>query len=569
MDGRHGWLASFAARPTARKARDIARVGLVAAAVHYFTPQLVACVILQEHGWSFAATGFYWLVNGFLLGIILVHAWKPDHPLSQAGLVAALVPVAYSYTRFLGDAHLAINPASVVVNAAMAGLLAWNLLNAIAGLVAHGRRRTFLPAMARLRRNRAFLLLAACTAAWTGVTAWSYVGFSQVYTVRDFHQPSFAVSFWGSPTGGTSTGFYSTPEGIAEMTLYQQLDASFYNTIDINRINTPSYMAAQAAMLAEWAAYNISIIYDITPLNPNNGVGDFVSYYYLDQMNDTIRALADWIEAANVTNVRGISFDVEGPNFGDDQPISVEQYRRALVSYQGILDEFKARFPGTRVHLIQMEAIMFDFFDGDVDLDVALKTVSVELAWDVYGFMTYHVGPSPTFSSYRYASYLKAGVEQFGNKFQPWVGWWYDVNLTRGDVPEIDLPGLYETSLEHVKIAKSTGVQEVVLAPLRNFYSQGTNHSIVAARLADLVAIKQGFETFTIPITNNMRIVNDWPKYWEKIVPSYIWVSQDVINDLLYGTPGAWFAVLQGVLAGAAGLAMVLAVLRPGHPGRA
>ena len=124
------------------------------------------------------------------------------------------------------------------------------------------------------------------------------------------------------------------------------------------------------------------------------------------------------------------------------------------------------------------------------------------------------------------------------------------MNLTAGEIPQIELPGVYTQSMEQIKIAKSSGAPEIVLAPIRGYFSQGDNATVIQQRLDDLVAIKAGFETFSVPITNNMRIVNNWELYWRKIVPYYVWSSENIVLDMLMGTPGGWMAILQGIFIG-------------------
>lgn len=522
---------------------DIGRIGLVAWAFYYFFPQFTANTLLGVHGVSFAYTGFYWLANGFIFAIILLVAWKYHHPLAQMAIFPVFAYVGYASTRLFIDEYIALNPGIVIFSGVVTALAILNLVLVIKNMVRSFARKEWLPKMRTLKSSKVFKIAGLCSLAWFGMVSWSYFGFSQTYTVVDPGQANFSFAFWGSPSAGTNISHYSTPEGIAEMQRYQQLNASFYNTINVNTLSNNATLAIYEAMLNEWEPYNVSIIYDLTPLywNGTDWVGDYVSYHYVDEVNETLQMLMDWLEPLNLPNFRGISLDIEGPK--DEQNRSRELYETALEDFQSLLDEFKARFPNCTTQMIQMDGIIFDFYDGDHDLDVAQRTVSTALDWDYYGFMTYHVGASPTSSSYRYAYYLENGVEQWGTRFQPWVGWWD--NEKPGETPQIDLPGVYEMSLEHVKIAKSFGVDEVVLAPVRNFIGRDHDQTKIIERLDDLVAIKNGFETFTIPITNNMRLFNDWDLYWEKIVPDYVQANSGVAKDLFLGTPNNWFLWVQ------------------------
>ncbi|MEX2683624.1 MAG: hypothetical protein Q6373_018760 [Candidatus Sigynarchaeota archaeon] len=548
----------------ARLASLIARAGLVAWAFYFFIPQFAATWMLEAHATSRAYTAFYWLVNGFLLAITLLVAWKYYHPLSFFGFVPMVAACGYSMTRFFVEGPLFLNVPGTVASIALVGIMLFNIVFQVFLLVRNFATGRFVEAFSALPRSKVFKVALVSSIAWAGVTSWSYIGFGQVYTVRDFHQPSFSISFWGLPSMGFSVGEYKTADGIAEMNLYAQLNASFYCSIDDHAFDGD--MSDWEKMLNEWAPYNVSLILCINPRSDPSDYNsqDFCSYYHVQQMNASIRSMMEWMDTLNTTvrsRIRGLSFDVEGPNYQplDRYPISREQYKLAVRSYQGILDEFQQN-TSCSTHLIAMSGILFDAMDGkaDHDLDIAQRTVSTELRWTQYGFMTYMINPDPV-SRYEFVQHCQLGVEQWGAKFVPWVGWWYDVNLAAGETPQIELPGVYEQSIEQVKIAKSSGVPEVVLAPIRGFFSQGNNATKIQQRLGDLVAIKNGFETFAIPITQNMRILNNWNLYWQKIVPYYIWSSENVVLDMLMGTPGEWLAIMQGI---SIGIVAAIAVLR-------
>ncbi|MHA1679486.1 MAG: hypothetical protein ACTSUE_00665 [Promethearchaeota archaeon] len=595
-------LASFGRKLKKIKYSDILRAGMVLYAFYFFLPRLATHVMLQVHGVLFSFVAFYWLVDGLLLATALLYAWKHKSVFGNVMMLGALIYMAYATTRFFVTEIIMLNIGSVVASGIMAGLALLNLVEIIRYLFAY----LFSPKLKRKLRSlrtdqvlatwimaaviigffitwislgiadafpvvfistvfigfivlvlglmvkikdRAYKWVAVGAIAWLGVTCGSYFGFGQTYLVEDPGQAEFSYAFWGSPSGGLgyhdSSNFtwYGTPDMDEELAKFASLNATFYNTINVITLTTGN-LTNYELTLREWESYNLSFIFDLTPLNNETGTpqGDFVTYWYVDQVNETVQALMNWLEPLNFTNFRGISLDVEGPNHGEHQSISRDQYNYAVGAYQQILDDFKARFPNSTTNLIQMEGIMFDFYDGDHTLDIGQRTVSTELEWDWYGFMTYHVGTSPSTSPYNYLYYLQTGKEQFGNQFQPWVGWWYEPD-------SIEVPGVYEQTLEHVRIAKSTGVREVVLAPVRNFIqSHEHNHTKIMARLNDLEDIKNGFESFRIPIHQNMRLLNDWDLYWDKIVPSYLISNNNVLNDLMEGTPGGWFQWIQAAL---------------------
>ena len=581
---------------------DLLRVGTLVWAGYYFCTMFASNILLHIHGMVFAYAGFYWLVNGFMLAIICLYAWKPRNILSKLAMIPVYIYLAYSWTRFFIDQYFVLNFPMIIVHLVLVVFALVNLLWIIIGCFKYLFSRRMYQKFRSFRAREWFMIIiigfflasslliwllfgvasqfpvffiggliagiifviagllykhrtlkmkiiSISMLVWLFFTCWSYFGFSQRYMVSDPKQPEFSVAFWGSPSAGTNISHYSTPEGIEEMQKYQLLNATFYNTINYNTLQNNSKLAIYEQMIQAWEPYGVKIIYDLTPLNYDQDppAGDFVSYYYLDQMNKTARALMDWLEPLNLSNFRGISFDVEGPKYKTNnslpQEVSLAQYKAALKSYDGILAEFKSRFPNCTTQLIQMDGIIFDFYDGDHDLDIAQRTVSVEMEnWDWHGFMTYHINPSPSTSSYSYVYYMQNMVEQFGPTAQPWVGWWYK----DGD---IDLPGVYEHSLEQVKIAKSFGVKEVVLAPVRNFIGQDHNQTKIISRLNDLITIKGGFSDFFIPILHNQRLYNNWDLYWEKIVPNYLITNNNVVKDLLFGTPFQWFGILQVMIA--------------------
>jgi hypothetical protein len=122
------------------------------------------------------------------------------------------------------------------------------------------------------------------------------------------------------------------------------------------------------------------------------------------------------------------------------------------------------------------------------------------------------------------------GREQWGSKFLPWVGWWYNNKSIESD-------HVYKTTIDQVKIAKSIGAEEVVLAPNRNYF--GVNYDKGMERVDALIDIKNnGFEDFQIRVTNNLWFLNDFKQYFKKIVPYYWVANSNVLNDVLLDMDG-------------------------------
>ena len=254
---------------------DIGRLSMVVWAFYYFFPQFASNVLLEMHGVSFAYTGFYWLANGFMFAIILLVAWKYHHPLAQMALIPVFIYVGYASTRLFIDEYIDLNPGIVIFSGVVTALAILNLVLVIKNMVRAFARKKWLPKMRALKSSKVFKIAALGSLAWFGMVSWSYIGFSQTYTVVDPGHANFSFAFWGSPSAGTNISHYSTPEGIAEMQRYQQLNASFYNTINMNTLSNNATLAIYEAMLNEWEPYNVSIIYDLPPLYWNGTNWDF------------------------------------------------------------------------------------------------------------------------------------------------------------------------------------------------------------------------------------------------------------------------------------------------------
>ncbi len=532
-------------------------------AVLFVIPHFAINVILQQNGVLFAFTGYYWLVDIGIISMAFLLAWKYDHPLTQLGGIGFSLIVGYISFRYWEERLWYFNPGMFIVDIFMAGLLALNLLRFFLGFLNQIIRRKFISRLKSTRFNRKTLIATLLAATWFGCTAWSYLGFSQMYLVEDSTRADFRVSFYGLPSGGFDYSFYNTPAADEELAIYQQLNSTIIFGVNKQHFANPWYAANMTAVIHEYEEWGIEFICDCAPVftyqNESSGemieTNDYVTVYHLAEVNATIDLVMGWVAAQGFTNFRGISLDIEGPMYRNNSiVISKQQYELAKQSYSAKLNEFKAAFPGNVTNGISMEGTMWDPIDGDYDLDIAALTISNELDLDIYGYMTYQTGSaSLSYSDYRYASYLQHGVNQHGEKFQPWVGWWYDPD-SETDPDVIENPIVYDQTIRQFKIAKSMGVGEVVLAPLRNFLGKNTTEGL--DRLRDLVDIKQnGFASFEVPITQNMRFFNDFPFWWKKVHSTY-WISNDdVLQDILMGTSNNWLLWLQlGALAGTFGI---------------
>ncbi len=522
-------------------------------AILFVIPHFATNVVIQQNGVLLAFTSYYWLIDIGILGAAFLLAWKYDHPLAQLGGIGFGLFVGYISFRYLEPNLWYFNPGMLILDIFMAALLCLNILRFVLGFFYQLGRRKFFSRLKATHFNWKTAIVAILAGSWIGCTAWSYVGFSQMYVVTDSPRADFRVSFYGLSSGGFDYSLYNTPAADAELALYQQLNSTIIFGVNRFYFDNPYYASNMTAVVHEYEAWGIDIIVDVSPiatfLNESSGeqiaAGDYVTYYYPAEVNATLDLIMAWVTAESFTNFRGISLDIEGPIYRNNSMVpSREKYDMAKQSFSAKFQEFRAAIPGKIINGISMEGTMWDPIDGDYDLDIAQLTQSNELDLDIYGYMTYHTGSASLgYSDYRYASYLQHGVRQHGEKFQPWVGWWYDPKSTN-DPDVIENPIVYDQTIRQFKIAKSMGVQEVVLAPLGNFLGRNTTEGL--DRLAALVDIKEhGFTPFEVPITQNMRLLNDFPLWFKKIHPTY-WISNDdVIQDILMGTSMNWLLWLQ------------------------
>ncbi|MHA1734175.1 MAG: hypothetical protein ACTSU5_19735 [Promethearchaeota archaeon] len=526
---------------------------------------LVACVnvMMSLHGEHPAFMVYFWEVfAAVVLGGILI-AWKYDSVLVRAFAVGYLVFVGYLSTRMLVEEMVAMAPGTLAYHVILFVGLAANLLlflGELVGAAVHrGLHERFAGSWARLnpRGSRLALFLEASAVALVVLYPLSYGCFLQSVEIRDDPGNHLKVSFYHHPTGGMNYSWYVDPFSKAladeEMARYQELNSTFYFGCGRGRFTDPQSVANMTATIRyfqNWGLDVVPVVAPVVEVPPGSGnfSGDFSTYYNYQYDLETIDLLMDWLDAnPDLTNVRGLSLDVEGPKYAKQrgEVINESLWREAAAAYQAKFDEFQQRFPGRITHLIAMSGIAKDFYDGDDDLDVAQKTCSVPPTWTTYGHMFYEIDDVHT--GYHWMVNVEHAIEEFGvDRTVPWIGWF-------GAPDTLDKnPGWWENAKEQVKIGKSLGVHEVILAPVRNL--RGTNHTVAMQRLDELVSIREdGFETFATPVRHNRRLYTDFPTYLEKIVPWYFIGDGDVYKDLVYGTPGGWFVWCQ--LALLAGLA--------------
>jgi hypothetical protein len=533
----------------------IGQISLITWGICFVIPQFITNIILEFMGVKFAFVGFYWLLYLGVLGLVAVIAWKYTHPVTHVVSLPLFVFLIYISFQYVQPEYWYFNFGQMLFNVVNLGILGVNTLYFLLDLLSFPfrliiKKRISVPTSSS-KNIRSIIFTGFII--WVLLLSWSYIGFSQTYRVIDSPNPNFRVGFWGTPFAGTNIALYNTSESQQEMELYQRLNATFIWGMSDYYFSIPSVVTSITAMVRELEKYNLSFIIDTSISFPWwnettqswERVGDYVIYYYTVELNRTIDAIVDWVTTEGFTNFRGISMDIEGPIYRNaTTQISYENYARGKASIQAKLDEFKARFPDAVVNNIMMEGTMWDPIDRDPQLDVTQLTVGPELNVDLYGYMTYMTGSaSLTFSPYQYAYTMEVGKRVHGDKFQPWIGWWYDQEDPNSP-DQITNPIVFNEAITQFKIAKAAGVNEVILAPIRNYL--GNNHTEGLKRLQTLVDIKEnGFAPFEVPITNNMRLVHDFPFWWKKIHPVRFISNENIFRDSMMGTPGQWFFIVQ------------------------
>jgi len=517
----------------------------------FFYAQLYTCAIYAGTGVSFAWWGHYFLLHlGFFLFTLFV-IWKYRNPWVKLASLPIFVLLGYISFRYLQPYYLILNPVQMIWNIIITAAGAINILYILISIVFElysafkSRRDEIFKINFRVYEKVALLILVILVP----LIFWSYVGFSQTYEVVDPEQEEFSVSFWGTPSVGFNVDAYNDTLVQQELELYKKLNTTFIFGMSHRTFesNTTKYNYGTALKYLE--TFGIKFMVDTSIsfpwYNETSGKwvwkGDFVTYYYCEQVNLTIDGIMNWVEEYNLTNFRGITLDLEYPKYTNSSyVVSKEAFEAGLFSFSEKFKEFRARFPGKQINGISTETVIYDMIDGDHDLQIAQYTVDHAMDIDMHGYMTYHTGFStPSTSSYYYTTYMMQGKKAHGIDFQPWVGWWYDPK-DENDTNVIGTPFVYEQTIEQFKIAKSFGVREVVLAPLRNYLSKNLTAGV--ERLQALVDIKEnGFEKFTIPIVHDMRFFNAFSEW--TIHPN-VWLANPAIfEDMMMGTPFQGFLI--------------------------
>lgn len=528
------------------------RIGLMIVVCYVFSIQMITNILLQVHGVSISWVAFYWMIDILFVffGTILFIKW--NHPVANYLGPIYLFCIGYYMTRYLVEELCYMMPVVYVIHILFVGLLVLNLF----AFIKHGlnnlhnnRSPKDLPKNRLSFRSKLLAIVGLFFLVWTPFTAWSYFGFSNHITISDpTNNNDFKIDFYRLPFGSFDIDYYLTPEADLELSFYSNWNTTFIFDVWNQTLLNSVFMDLVADVIRKFSEYNIKVVFDVCPANyiaagsgPNS---DYTTYYYTKEINETIDLVINYIKTEELSNFRGISMDVEGPiykydNFGNRQVVSLEKWAAAVTSFQNKLDEFKSSCPGNETFLIAMDGTLFDHYDDDFDLDVMQKTCSNPPQWDYFGYMTYNIGdPS---GHYPFYYYMQQGYQRYGKDFMPWIGW-----INTYDQLEKN-PYHYQMMLEELKIVKSMGIKEVVIAPSRNLfgnYSDLTNRpqilNTMFQRLHDINATRNDtFPTFNFPIYHDSRLYENISLYIKKWTPytfmSNLNVFLDLVNEMNLG----------------------------------
>ncbi|MBD3351331.1 MAG: hypothetical protein GF364_07570 [Candidatus Lokiarchaeota archaeon] len=531
-----------------------ARTGFLIVLVYVFITQFSTDLILQLNGILFAWTAFYWFIHiaGLVTGLLVFFRWK--HPLMNIFGPIYLFGLGYFMTRYLIKEFWYTMPIVFVFHVLFIGILVLNLFIFIAHLVQNMEKNAIKNLDLRKCPRKWIYLSILLTLIWSSLTMCSYFGFGKKISIEDAGSNNdIKISFWGYPFGSDNASYYVSGQADEELEFYSQWDTAFYLNLRNLSLANGSYMHEFAQMVKVWESFDIDFIINICPVNMEAKKvprGDFVSYYYLEEVNDSIDLAVTWAKNYSLSNFRGISLDVEGPkytydNYGNKQIVSYEQWQKGVISYQNKLDWFKTECPGNKTFLIAMDGIIFDFYDDDPDLDIMQRTCSVPPVWDYYGYMTYMIG-NPS-GLYPYYYYMQEGSDRHGDAFLPWIGWINEYEQLSEE------PYYYDAILDNFKIVKSMNMDEVVIAPSRyllgNFSNYDERDQIMETMFERLNDINQTrnstFESFDFQIHHDKRIYDDSGLYWKKWTPYTFMSSSNVFKDLMLETNGEWLMYVQ------------------------
>ncbi|MHA1340187.1 MAG: hypothetical protein ACTSRZ_06510 [Promethearchaeota archaeon] len=541
------------------------RYSILYIAIYVTITYFATNIMVQIHGADIGYVGFYWMIQILGIAITSLFVWKWNHPLMTIIGPIYLICFGYSLTRLLITEFWYLMPPIFILHAIFYIILLGNLFY----FIIHGVKEKSVSkwfAMRKQEKSKGIdnkkkksltkkakaikkIILLLGILIFSSFLVWSYFGFSRAIKIEDLGDNNdIRISFWSYPFGAFNISYYDTPEGQKEISYYKTWNSSFYLSINNITLKNASLLENYTKIFHKLEENELQIIINICPVNSfvnsSNPKGDFTTYYYTKEINETIDLTVNWIKSENFTNIRGISLDVEGPiyhfdNQGNPQIANIEKWMEGVQSFQNKFNEFKQQCPGNQTFLIAIDGIIFDFYDDDPDLDIMQTTASVPPQWDYYGYMTYDVN-SPRGSYWFYYKLLN-GLERHGDKFVPWIGWFDNPEILKDEYA-------YESTIEQFKLVKSLGIKEVVFAPLRNLlgnYSDFEHRNEILQtmfqRLDDLNSTRNStFDSFNLRIYQDSRLYKNLPLYIKKWTPFTFMSNSAVWKDLMLEIYGGW-----------------------------
>lgn len=296
----------------------------------------------------------------------------------------------------------------------------------------------------RLPRNRwAFLVLSsALIFALAG-----YNGLGQVIHLRPGNAPVVPISFWAF-----SDFRLATPD------LLRDLQASG-GRIYFHYGNYPVSQEQNQALIERLRPldeYKIEVY--VVPPAP-----EFLSVLAYREWSESTLALADLVERAGLTQVRGLIGDVEPPL---NKPMDIwgtqrASFDQAAVGLRDLIDVMHREHPNLRIGVTATGAHYLDRLDGDPDLAVVMRSpLDPPGGWDFLNMMTYSSYYPPDWRAY--SVYL---AERGAARLYPHGQVSHLIGLVGGGLPWEPLLD-FDDLVRDARLSRALGVSEIVVFQL-------------------------------------------------------------------------------------------------------
>jgi hypothetical protein len=530
--------------------QKIFRVSFLLSVLFYLNIALITDIVWILNGANIILTIYFFLLHGCLVlaALVLFQRYNNINPIHLLIRVLYLGFIAYLSSRFLITEIKAYKPVAYGFAMVAFIIIGLNVLFTLGIMI----QSVFSPK--KLRKSSILhpinvKIVIIVSGILLGLLSWSYIGFSTKIIISDPYSTNscpMRVSFYGFPFGGFNSNYYLTPEWDQEVKYYQDMQTVF--TVPWSRnyffANQSDALAEKAASFHAWEQKGIPFMLCVGPLHIPENRGDYFTYYLCEEMNYTLDLCVKWIETENFSNFYGIQIDPEGPiydtdNDGNKLIINASQHAFAAISTQNKFNEIRTIHPDWKFSTISVMTAYYDWFDGDRDNDIMLKSISAEpLIMDFYGWQTYMVqmdrnGPIDFYEM------LRMGKEHYGNKYEPWIGWYNGVNNY------VDYPETHTNTITQLKICKALEIEEVFIAASYRYFpsytSNLTNFPLLIELLSDLNRTRnESFESFSIDVTQPHVLYTNTSLWIDKITPFYFVPDGNVLLDVFCEMDFEW-----------------------------